>query len=192
MTHFQHPTAVIDEGAKIGADAKIWHFCHVCAGAKIGADATLGQNVYVGGRAIVGAGSKIQNNVSVYDGVELGEDVFVGPSAVFTNVRHPRAHVSRKDEFQPTRVARGATIGANATIVCGTTIGDYAFVGAGSVVTRDVAPHRLVLGNPARPVGWACQCGERLQDPTPQTQCTRCQSRYELGDNGLTRLTPAP
>ncbi|MFP4600437.1 MAG: acyltransferase [Persicimonas sp.] len=185
MTHYQHPTAIIDDGAEIGADTKIWHFCHVCSGAQIGAGATLGQNVYVGGFGVVGAGAKIQNNVSVYDGVELGEEVFVGPSAVFTNVRHPRAHVSRKDEFQPTRVARGATIGANATIVCGTSIGDYAFIGAGSVVTRDVPAYRLVVGNPARPIGWACQCGERLPEPAPETECTRCQARYELCDDGL-------
>lgn len=176
-SYFAHPSAVIDDGAKIGAETKVWHFCHVMSGARVGQGCVLGQNVYVGGEATVGDGCKIQNNVSVYDGVHLEDDVFVGPSAVFTNVRHPRAHVSRKDEYSPTRVGRGATIGANATIVCGVSVGEYAFVGAGAVVTRDVAAHALVLGNPARQIGWVCECGERL--PAEQV-CGRCEMRHDL------------
>lgn len=181
---FHHPTAIIDDGADIGADTKIWHFCHVSTGARIGQGCTLGQNVYVGGAATIGDRVKIQNNVSVYDEVRLDDDVFVGPSAVFTNVKHPRAHVSRKDEYAPTHIQTGATIGANATIVCGVTLGEYAFVGAGSVVTKDVAPHRLVVGNPARAIGWVCRCGERLEDPAPRTRCDRCGVAFEL-ENGV-------
>ncbi|QDG51720.1 N-acetyltransferase [Persicimonas caeni] len=179
MSFYHHPTAIIDEGAEIGDDTKIWHFCHVMSGARIGERCVLGQNVYVGGTAVIGDGCKVQNNVSVYDGVCLDDDVFVGPSAVFTNVRHPRAHVSRKDEYEPTRVGRGATIGANATIVCGTRLGEYAFVGAGSVVTKDVPAHALVVGNPARQLGWACQCGERLAGDGPTWQCDRCGTAYQ-------------
>ncbi len=180
---FAHPTAVVDAGAEVGADTKIWHFCHVCAGARVGRGCTLGQNVYVGGKAYVGDGCKIQNNVSVYDAVHLDDDVFVGPSAVFTNVVTPRAHVSRKDEFAPTRVGRGATLGANATVVCGTTIGEYAFVGAGAVVTRDVAPHALVVGNPARQIGWMCRCGERLGEA--ESTCERCGAAYRIENDRL-------
>jgi UDP-2-acetamido-3-amino-2,3-dideoxy-glucuronate N-acetyltransferase len=148
--HWAHPTAVVDRGAQIGAATKIWHFCHVMAGARIGARCVLGQNVFVAGGAQVGDGCKLQNNVSVYDGVTLADQVFVGPSAVFTNVRTPRAAIDRRSELVPTRVGRGATIGANATVVCGVTIGDHAFVAAGAVVTRDVPPFSVVAGNPAR------------------------------------------
>jgi UDP-2-acetamido-3-amino-2,3-dideoxy-glucuronate N-acetyltransferase len=183
--YYNHPTAIIDDGANIDADTKVWHFCHVSTGARIGEGCTLGQNVYVGGAAKIGDRCKIQNNVSVYDQVHLDDDVFVGPSAVFTNVKNPRAHVSRKDEYLPTRVGRGATIGANATIVCGVTLGEYAFVGAGSVVTADVAPHRLVVGNPAQAIGWVCRCGERLEDPEPQARCERCERSYRLDDGEL-------
>lgn len=179
MKFYQHPTAVIDEGAEVGEGTKIWHFCHVMSGARIGSGCALGQNVYMGGTAVIGDRCKIQNNVSIYDGVHLADDVFVGPSAVFTNVRHPRAHVSRKEEYEPTRVGRGATIGANATIVCGATLGEYAFVGAGSVVTRDVPAHALVVGNPARAVGWVCRCGERLGGDGPDYECGRCEMRYQ-------------
>ena len=159
--HWAHPTAVIDRGATIGAGTKIWHFCHVMKGARVGARCVLGQNVFVAGGAVVGDGCHVQNNVSIYDGVVLADEVFVGPSAVFTNVKTPRAAVSRKGEFVTTRVGRGATIGANATIVCGVAIGEYAFVGAGAVVTRDVAAHALVTGVPARRAGWVCSCRGR-------------------------------
>lgn len=158
-----HPTAVVDPGAEVGAGSRVWHFVHVCAGARVGADVVLGQNVYVGPGVVVGDGSRVQNNVSLYDGVTLEGEVFVGPSAVFTNVRHPRAHVSRKDAFEPTHVGRRASIGANATIVCGSRIGPRAFVAAGAVVTRDVPPGVLVMGAPARAVGLVCGCGERLE-----------------------------
>jgi UDP-2-acetamido-3-amino-2,3-dideoxy-glucuronate N-acetyltransferase len=160
--YWAHESAVIDAGASIGPHTKVWHFCHVMAGARVGARCVLGQNVFVASRAVVGDGCRLQNNVSIYDGVVLEDEVFVGPSAVFTNVKTPRAAVSRKDAFAETRVGRGATIGANATIVCGVEIGPYAFVGAGAVVTRRVAPHALVAGVPARRVGWACACGEVL------------------------------
>lgn len=185
-----HPSAIIDPGATIGAGTRIWHFSHVCAGAQIGGNCSLGQNVYVAGGAQIGAGSKIQNNVSIFDGVHLADDVFVGPSAVFTNVRHPRAHVSRRAEYGATRVGRGASIGANATIVCGTPanprlIGEYALVGAGSVVTRDLPAHALVVGNPARHIGWACACGERLD---ASLECARCPNRYHLEHERLRPL----
>jgi UDP-2-acetamido-3-amino-2,3-dideoxy-glucuronate N-acetyltransferase len=181
LNDFHHPTAIIDEGAHIGADTKIWHFCHISSGAEIGQSCTLGQNVYVGGAAHIGDRCKIQNNVSVYDSVHLDDDVFVGPSAVFTNVKNPRAHVSRKDQYEPTRVGRGATIGANATIVCGVTLGEYSFVGAGAVVTNDVAPYSLVMGNPARQAGWVCQCGERLG----RLDCKRCGAAYHQIDGQI-------
>jgi UDP-2-acetamido-3-amino-2,3-dideoxy-glucuronate N-acetyltransferase len=155
---------VVDEGATIGDGTKIWHFCHVMAGARVGAGCVLGQNVFVASGAVIGDRCRIQNNVSIYDGVVLEDDVFVGPSAVFTNVKNPRAAVSRKDAFVPTRVGRGATIGANATIVCGVALGEYAFVGAGAVVTSQVEAHALVTGVPARQVGWACACGEVVGD----------------------------
>lgn len=183
---FVHPTAVIDAGAVIGPGSKVWHFAHVCAGATLGAGTVLGQGCYVGPGVVIGPGCKIQNNVSVYEGVTLAEDVFVGPSAVFTNVRNPRAHVSRRGEFAPTRVERRVTIGANATVVCGVTLGEGCFVGAGAVVTRDVAPRTLVLGAPARPKGHACDCGERLARPLEP--CARCGARYrERPDGGLDR-----
>jgi UDP-2-acetamido-3-amino-2,3-dideoxy-glucuronate N-acetyltransferase len=158
--YWAHASAVIDRPARIGAGTKIWHFCHVMAGAEIGADCMLGQNVFVAARARVGDRCRVQNNVSLYDGVELGDEVFVGPSAVFTNVRNPRASVNRKAELERTRVGRGATIGANATVVCGNDIGAFAFVAAGAVVTADVAPHAVVAGVPARRVAWICACGE--------------------------------
>jgi UDP-2-acetamido-3-amino-2,3-dideoxy-glucuronate N-acetyltransferase len=168
---FIHPTAIIDDPATpIGDDTKLWHFVHVMPGARIGARCVIGQGGYVGA-VTIGDGCRIQNHVSLYDGVTLEDDVFVGPSAVFTNVRHPRAHVARKDAYAPTLVRQGATIGANATIVCGVTIGRYAMVGAGAVVTHDVPDHAIVVGAPARQVGWACVCGETL--PTSRV-CQRC------------------
>ncbi len=165
-----HDTAIVDSGAEIGADTRIWHWVHVCAGAHVGERCVLGQNVYVGPEVVIGDGCKIQNNVSIYRGVTLEADVFVGPSVVFTNVRNPRAHVDRRDDFEATIVRRGATIGANATIVCGVELGEYSFVGAGSVVTKDVPARALVVGNPAVQVGEVCPCGEVLVD----AHCDRC------------------
>ena len=157
-----HPTAVIDEPVEIGEGTKIWHFSHVMAGARIGRNCVLGQNVYVGGKAVIGNGVKIQNNVSVYDAVTLEDEVFCGPSMVFTNVTRPRSAFPRKGEYEATLVRRGATLGANCTILCGLTIGEHAMVGAGSVVTDNVLHYTIVVGVPAKPIGWACQCGERL------------------------------
>jgi UDP-2-acetamido-3-amino-2,3-dideoxy-glucuronate N-acetyltransferase len=175
--YWAHPTAVVDRGAHIGPATKIWHFCHVMSGASIGARCVLGQNVFVAATAVIGDDCHIQNNVSVYDGVSLDREVFVGPSAVFTNVRAPRAFVNRKAELAKTFVGRGATIGANATIVCGTTIAEYAFVGAGTVVTRDVPAHAVVTGVPARRAGWLCRCGEVRSARTRLRECPRCRER---------------
>ena len=180
-----HPTAVIDEGAQLGPGVFVWHFSHVMPGARIGEGASLGQNVFVGRDVPIGAGSKIQNNVSVYEGVEIGRDCFIGPSAVFTNVKTPRSEVSRKDAYDKTVVEDGATIGANATIVCGVTIGSYAVVGAGAVVTADVEPHRLVTGVPARNAGWGCRCGAILD---AALACDVCGRRYELTEGVLSEL----
>lgn len=180
MAYWHHPTAVIDSGAVIGEDTKIWHFSHVCGQETvIGARCSLGQNVYVGPRVRIGSGCRIQNNVSVYDLVELEDDVFCGPSMVFTNVINPRAHVPRKSEFKPTRVRRGATLGANCTVVCGITIGEFAFIGAGAVVTRDVPAFAVMTGVPARRSGWMCQCGQPLRD-TGQVKCSACASEYKI------------
>ena len=180
--HFVHESAYVDDGARIGKGTKIWHFCHVMPGAQIGERCSLGQNVVVMSGTRIGNNVKIQNNVSIYEGVELEDDVFCGPSMVFTNVINPRSHISRRNEFQKTRVRRGASIGANATILCGVTLGEYAFVGAGAVVTTDVLPYALMIGVPARRVGWMCQCGERLPDGGAGT-CKACGTRYErLGD----------
>jgi UDP-2-acetamido-3-amino-2,3-dideoxy-glucuronate N-acetyltransferase len=180
-----HPSAIIDPPAQIGTGTKIWHFSHVMSGARIGERCSLGQNVFVGAKAVIGDGCKIQNNVSVYDAVVLEEEAFVGPSAVFTNVLNPRAFVNRKSDYAPTRVGRGATIGANATVVCGVTVGAYSLVGAGAVVTRDVPAHALVLGVPARLGGWVCRCGEVLPRPgagstIASLTCSACRSRYQL------------
>ncbi len=178
-----HASAYVDEGAVIGAGTRIWHFCHVNAGAVIGERCSLGQNVVVMPGTRIGNNVKIQNNVSIYEGVELEDDVFCGPSMVFTNVINPRSHVSRRNEYQRTLVRRGASIGANATIVCGVELGAYAFVGAGAVVARSVPAYALVVGVPARQVGWVCQCGERLpeagQAPTA-LRCGTCGSTYTL------------
>jgi UDP-2-acetamido-3-amino-2,3-dideoxy-glucuronate N-acetyltransferase len=187
---FVHESAYVDDGATIGAGTKVWHFCHVIGGAVIGERCSLGQNVVVMGGTRIGRNVKIQNNVSVYEGVELEDDVFCGPSMVFTNVMNPRSHVSRKNEYRRTLVRRGASIGANATIVCGTTLGEYAFIGAGSVVAKDVPAHALMVGVPARRIGWMCQCGERLPDSGAGT-CRACGSTYESVD-GLVRQLSGP
>jgi UDP-2-acetamido-3-amino-2,3-dideoxy-glucuronate N-acetyltransferase len=180
--YFVHETAVIDESCEIGAGTKIWHFSHVMSGAKIGRGCVLGQNVLVARDVIVGNNVKVQNNVSLYERVTVEDDVFIGPSAVLTNVVNPRSHVPRKHEYQPTLLRRGATIGANATIVCGITLGRYAFIGAGAVVTRDVPDFALVYGNPARLHGWVCWCGVRLavpaSGPPAQATCAACGRRY--------------
>ena len=173
-----HESAYVDEGASIGAGTKVWHFCHVMSGAVIGEHCSLGQNVVVMGGTRIGNNVKIQNNVSIYEGVELEDDVFCGPSMVFTNVVNPRSLVSRKHEYRRTLVRRGASIGANATIVCGVTIGPYGFVGAGAVVTKDVAAYALVVGVPARRTGWVCECGVQLDDGLMELTCPACGKRY--------------
>ena len=183
MTFFAHRSAVIDEGVVIGDGTKIWHFCHVMTGTVIGEKCVLGQNVSAGPDVTIGNGCKIQNNVSVYKGVTLEDEVFCGPSAVFTNVRTPRAFVERKDEFQPTLVKRGASIGANATIVCGVVIGEFAMIGAGAVVTADVPAYALVVGTPARFLGWVSRMGERLGN---DLVCPRTGERY-VSENGNLR-----
>ena len=185
-TVFIHESAYVDEGATIGPGTKIWHFCHVMPGAVIGARCSLGQNVVVMNGARIGDNCKIQNNVSVYEGVELESDVFCGPSMVFTNVLNPRSHISRKREYQRTLVRRGSSVGANATIVCGITLGEYSFIGAGAVVTSDVLDYALMVGVPARRVGWMCQCGERLPD-SGVGRCDACGTEYERHADGIRR-----
>jgi UDP-2-acetamido-3-amino-2,3-dideoxy-glucuronate N-acetyltransferase len=181
-----HPTAIIDEGARIGHGARIWHWVHICAGAVIGENCSLGQNVFVGNRVVIGNGCKIQNNVSVYDNVTLEDDVFCGPSMVFTNVYNPRAAITRKDEYRDTLVRKGATLGANCTIVCGVTIGKYAFVGAGAVVIRDAPDYALMVGVPAKQVGWMSEHGEQLDLPltgNAQCVCPHSGASYHLNNS---------
>lgn len=182
MSGFVHESAVVDRGAVLGNDVQVWHFCHVSEGAVLGERVVLGQNVFVARGVVIGAGSRVQNNVSLYEGVEIEEEVFLGPSMVFTNVTTPRAHVARKGLFKKTRVGRRATIGANATILCGHTIGAYALIGAGAVVTTDVLPQALMLGNPARQRGWACRCGEVLRFAKERASCPFCGDVYALID----------
>jgi len=181
--YFVHESSYIDDGCEIGEGTKIWHFCHVMAGAKIGRGCNLGQNVVISPSVTIGNNVKIQNNVSVYTGVVLEDDVFCGPSMVFTNVINPRSHVPRKNEYKTTLVKRGASIGANATILCGVTIGSYAFIGAGAVVTKDVPQYGLVAGNPARLKGWMCWCGIKLPmpvaHPMEEISCAACGRRYQ-------------
>ena len=185
MSWFKHDSAIVDDGAIIGDNTKIWHFCHVSTGARIGAGCALGQNVYVASTAVIGDRVRIQNNVSIYDGVWIESDAFIGPSAVFTNVINPRSEIARKDEYLTTHVGQGASIGANATIVCGSKLGRYAFVGAGAVVTHDVKPYALVVGVPARQIGWMCRCGVGLEVAETIT-CTACHRRYQLDNEHLT------
>lgn len=185
--YFVHESSYVDDGAEVGKGTKIWHFCHVMPGAVIGENCNLGQNVVMMPATKIGKNVKIQNNVSIYEGVILEDDVFCGPSCVFTNVGRPRSHVSRKGEYEQTLVRRGASIGANATVVCGVTLGEYSFVGAGAVVTSNVLPYALMIGVPARRVGWMCNCGERLHLIDGTGSCERCGAAYaeEAG-----RLTP--
>ena len=186
---FVHGTAIIDSGAVVGSGTKIWHFSHVLPGSKIGERCNIGQNVVIGPDVTIGSRCKIQNNVSVYKGVTLEDGVFCGPSMVFTNIYNPRAEIPKMDQVRPTLIKKGATIGANATIVCGTTLGRNSFVGAGAVVTRNVPDHALVLGNPAKQIGWMCACGERLSD---DLECLACGNVYEKGGEGLVRRAAAP
>ena len=184
-----HASAIVDEGAQIGDGSRVWHFVHVCGGARIGQRCSLGQNVFVGNDVRIGDNVKIQNNVSVYDAVTLEDDVFCGPSMVFTNVYNPRSAVTRKDEYRRTLVKKGATLGANSTIVCGTTIGEYAFVGAGAVINRDVPAFALMVGVPARQLGWMSRFGERLELPLAgegETTCPHTGERYRLRDGVVT------
>lgn len=186
MSYFAHPTAVIDPGCRIGDDTKIWHFCHVMSGAVLGEGCNLGQNVFVAGGVLLGKNVKIQNNVSIYAGVTCEDDVFLGPSMVFTNINNPRSAVNRRGEYIPTLVKKGATIGANATIVCGRTIGRYAFIGAGAVVAKDVSDYALVVGNPARQIGWMSEYGERLYfDEEGRAVCSGSGDVYCLENGGV-------
>lgn len=178
-----HPTAIVDHGAQIGDGSRVWHWVHVCSGARLGEGCSLGQNVFIGNDVVIGNNVKIQNNVSVYDAVRLEDDVFCGPSMVFTNVFNPRSAVSRKAEYRQTIVQRGATLGANSTVVCGTTIGEYAFIGAGAVVSRDVPAYALMVGIPARHAGWMCRCGDKLSARDGEVVCAACRRHYRI-DNG--------
>lgn len=191
LPYFAHETAIIDAGAKIGHRTKIWHWVHISANAEIGCGCSLGQNVFVGA-AKMGNNVKIQNNVSVYDAVVLEDEVFCGPSMVFTNVINPRSHIERKNEYKPTLVRRGATIGANAVIVCGLTIGRFAMIGAGAVVTKDVPDFALVVGNPARRIGWICQCGLRLKTPNGDSRCEACGWAYHISTLSCSPVVPQP
>jgi predicted dehydrogenase/acetyltransferase-like isoleucine patch superfamily enzyme len=182
---FAHDTAIMDDGCEIGEGTKIWHFSHVMKGSVVGKNCNIGQNVVIGPDAAIGNGCKIQNNVSIYKGVTLEDGVFCGPSMVFTNIYNPRAEIRKMDQVRPTIVKKGATIGANSTIVCGTTLGRYAFIGAGAVVNRNVPDYGLMVGNPAKQIGWACECGERLTD---ELECLVCESRYQMTENGLGKV----
>ena len=186
-----HPSAIVDEGAQIGEGSRVWHFVHVCGGARIGKGVSLGQNVFVGNKVAIGDHCKVQNNVSVYDNVTLEEGVFCGPSMVFTNVYNPRSLIERKSEYRNTLVKKGATLGANCTIVCGVTIGEYAFVGAGAVVNKDVPAYALMVGVPARQIGWMSEFGEQLELPlqgAAETTCPHTGARYVLNDQTLAKM----
>lgn len=182
MPYFAHKSADIDDGAKIGDGTTIWNFCHIRSSATIGNNCNIGQNAFIDADVVIGNRCKIQNNVSIYMGVTLEDDVFCGPSMVFTNVFNPRAHIKKIDQRLETKVKRGATLGANCTVVCGVTIGEYAFIGAGAVVTRNVPPHALVFGNPSRLRGWVCACGEKLNK---DLVCPVCSKKYRKAADGL-------
>ena len=187
--YFAHESAIIDDGCTIGCGTKIWHFSHIMSGCTIGRDCNIGQNVVVSPQVVLGNNVKVQNNVSVYTGVTCEDDVFLGPSAVFTNVINPRSAIARKDQYRPTLVKRGASIGANATIVCGHTIGQYALIGAGAVVTKDVKPYALVVGNPARQTGWVSEYGHKLKfDSNNIAVCPESGKRYKLTDGEVTEI----
>lgn len=191
-SYFSHSTAVIDTPCEIGEGTKIWHFCHIMPNAKIGKGCSLGQNVFVASKVVLGDNVKVQNNVSIYEGVICEENVFLGPSMVFTNVINPRSAVNRKEEYKQTLVKRGATIGANATIICGNTIGEYAFIGAGTVVTKDVPNYALVVGNPAKQIGWMSRFGERLEFDNDKEGIAICSSigeKYQLVDNKVSLIS---
>ena len=186
-----HPSAIVDQGAQIGPGSRVWHFVHVCGGARIGQGVSLGQNVFVGNDVVIGDRCKIQNNVSVYDGVTLEEGVFCGPSMVFTNVYNPRSLIERKDQYRNTLVKKGATLGANCTIVCGVTIGEYAFIGAGAVINKDVPAYALMVGVPARQIGWMSEFGEQLDLPlrgSAQTTCPHTGRTYVLQNGQLSPI----
>lgn len=188
-SHFVHESAYLDDGCTVGEGTKIWHFSHVQTGAVLGKKCIIGQNVYIAATAILGNNCKIQNNVSIYDNVELEDEVFCGPSMVFTNVFNPRAFIERKHEYRKTLLKRGCTIGANATIVCGSTIGEYALVGAGSVVTKDVPAYALVYGTPGRIRGWVCKCGVKLApDQSGNAVCPECSLKYKIGTDSCVPL----
>ena len=184
-----HPSAIVDDGAILGDGTRVWHWVHVCSGARIGKNCSLGQNVFVGSDVVIGNNVKIQNNVSVYDAVTLEDDVFCGPSMVFTNVFNPRSAITRKNEYRPTLVRRGATLGANSTIVCGVTIGEHAFIGAGAVVSRDVPSNALMIGVPARCSGWMCNCGVKLPDGQGELMCVACGSGYRVQNGVCAKLS---
>ncbi len=189
MSYYVHPTAILDKNVSVGEGTRIWHFVHVMSGAKIGRNSILGQNVFVGKNAVIGNGVKIQNNVSVYESVELEDEVFVGPSVVFTNVKYPRAFIEQKHNYLKTLVRKGATIGANATIVCGIELGEYCFIGAGSVVIRDVPAYALMVGNPARQIGWVSKAGRPLSfDSNGIALCDFSGKKYRLRENKLEEL----
>jgi UDP-2-acetamido-3-amino-2,3-dideoxy-glucuronate N-acetyltransferase len=192
MSYQVHPTAIVDEGALIGEGSRVWHWVHVCGGAKIGKKVSLGQNVFIGNKVTIGDNCKIQNNVSVYDNVTLEEGVFCGPSMVFTNVYNPRSLIERKSEYRDTLVKRGATLGANCTVVCGVTIGEFAFVGAGAVVNKDVKPHALMVGVPAKQIGWMSEFGDQIPLPLAgegQYECPHTKHLYKLSGDRLARAT---
>lgn len=195
MNYYQHPSAIVDEGAQIGEGSRIWHFTHVCGGARVGARVSMGQNVYVGNQVIIGNDCKIQNNVSVFDGVTLEDGVFCGPSVVFTNVYNPRSLIERKNEYRDTLVKKGATLGANSTIICGVTIGRFAFIGAGAVVNQDVPEYGLMAGVPARHIGWMSEFGEQLALPLNGggvAVCPHTNARYVLNGNQISKQDPQP
>lgn len=192
MEYQKHETAIIDEGAQIGSGSRIWHWTHICKGAKIGSEVSLGQNVFVGNKVIIGDHCKIQNNVSIYDNVSLEEGVFCGPNMVFTNVYNPRSFIERKNEYKNTLIKKGASLGANCTIICGIEIGEFAFVGAGAVVNKNVPPYALVIGVPARQIGWMSEYGEKLDLPlsgNAQTICKHSGKKYQLKNSEVSMIS---